>query len=65
MITLRRSYDEALGGIVPERAALYRICEQNGVGITVMKGYAGGRLFTAAQSPVRRGADAGAVPALR
>ena len=45
------TYDEALGGIVPERAALYRICEQNGVGITVMKGYAGGRLFTAAQSP--------------
>ena len=45
------TYDEALGGIVPERAALYRVCEQNGVGITVMKGYAGGRLFTAAQSP--------------
>ena len=44
-------YDASLGGIVPERAALYRICEQNGVGITVMKGYAGGRLFTAEQSP--------------
>ena len=36
---------------MPERAPLYRICEQNGVGITVMKGYAGGRLFTAEQSP--------------
>lgn len=45
------SYDEALGGIVPERAELYRICEQNGVGITVMKGYAGGRLFKADTSP--------------
>ena len=45
------SYDEALGGIVPERAELYRICEQNGVGITVMKGYAGGRLFKAGTSP--------------
>lgn len=45
------SYDEALGGIAPERAQLYRLCEQNGVGITVMKGYAGGRLFSADASP--------------
>lgn len=45
------TYDASLGGIRPERAALYQICEQNGVGITVMKGYAGGRLFTAEQSP--------------
>ena len=45
------SYDEALGGISPERAQLYRLCEQNGVGITVMKGYAGGRLFSADASP--------------
>lgn len=36
------SYEENLSGIDPERAELYRICEQNGVGITVMKGYAGG-----------------------
>lgn len=39
------------GGITPERAELYRICEQNGVGITVMKGYAGGRLLDAKTSP--------------
>lgn len=45
------TYDESLGGITPERAELYRICEQNGVGITVMKGYAGGRLFSADASP--------------
>lgn len=44
-------YEEGLGGIAPERAELYRICEQNGVGITVMKGYAGGRLFSAEASP--------------
>lgn len=44
-------YDEKLGGIDPERAELYRLCEQNGVGITVMKGYAGGRLFKAEASP--------------
>lgn len=47
------SYDETLGGIAPERAELYRLCEQNGVGITVMKGYAGGRLFSADTSPFR------------
>lgn len=44
-------YEEKLGGIAPEREELYRICEQNGVGITVMKGYAGGRLFSAEASP--------------
>ncbi|MDO4276046.1 MAG: aldo/keto reductase [Eubacteriales bacterium] len=47
----KESYDEKLGGIAPERAELYKICEQNGVGITVMKGYAGGRLFSAEASP--------------
>lgn len=44
-------YDEKLGGIAPERAELYRICEKRGVGITVMKGYAGGRLFSEKASP--------------
>lgn len=45
------TYTEEIGGISPERAELYRICEQRGVGITVMKGYAGGRLFSAETSP--------------
>ena len=45
------SYNEALKGIDPERAELYQICEREGVGITVMKGYAGGRLFSAQTSP--------------
>jgi predicted aldo/keto reductase-like oxidoreductase len=44
-------YSEGLSGIAPEREALYRICEQSGVGITVMKGYAGGRLFDSRTSP--------------
>ena len=44
-------YDAKLRGIDPERASLYRIAEQSGVGITVMKGYAGGRLFDPARSP--------------
>ena len=46
------SYDglEA-AGIDPERAALYRLCEERNVGITVMKGFFGGRLFDASTSP--------------
>ena len=44
-------YDPALSGIDPERAALYRLCEEKNVGITVMKGYFGGRLFDAKTSP--------------
>ncbi len=44
-------YDASLGGIDPARAELYKLCEQKDVGITVMKGYAGGRLFDAASSP--------------
>ena len=47
----KENYDEKVGGIDSERAELYRICEQRGVGITVMKGYAGGRLFDAKTSP--------------
>ena len=38
-------------GISPERARLYATCEERGVGLTVMKGYAGGRLLTAEASP--------------
>ncbi len=44
-------YDESLSGIAPERMELYQICAQKEVGITVMKGYAGGRLFQAEASP--------------
>ncbi|MBQ6867676.1 MAG: aldo/keto reductase, partial [Clostridia bacterium] len=44
-------YDASLGGIAPERAELYKLCEQYDVGITVMKGFAGGRLFDEKRSP--------------
>ncbi len=45
-------YDNArLSGIDPDRAELYRMCEAHNVGITVMKGFFGGRLFNKAQSP--------------
>ncbi len=38
-------------GIDPERAQLYRLCEEKNVGMTVMKGFFGGRLFDAKTSP--------------
>ncbi|MDE6108165.1 MAG: aldo/keto reductase [Oscillospiraceae bacterium] len=44
-------YQEELNGIDPVRAEVYRVCEQNDVGITVMKPYAGGRLFDEKRSP--------------
>ena len=44
-------YDDALAGMDPARAELYALCEREGVGLTIMKGYAGGRLFSAEASP--------------
>ena len=44
-------YASAVDGIAPDRAEVYQVCEENDVGITVMKGYAGGRLFDAKRSP--------------
>ena len=44
-------YQGNLAGIDPARVEFYQLCEQQDVGITVMKGYAGGRLFDAARSP--------------
>ena len=38
-------------GIDPARAEFYRLCEQNNVGLTVMKGFFGGRLFDRDRSP--------------
>ena len=45
------TFDAGLRGIDPDRAELHRICEENDVGITVMKGFAGGRLFDEKRSP--------------
>ena len=44
-------YDEGLEGMEPVRAELYATCEREDVGMTVMKGYAGGRLLSAETSP--------------
>ncbi|MBQ1487502.1 MAG: aldo/keto reductase, partial [Lachnospiraceae bacterium] len=45
------TYDQELAGINTERANLYMLCEEQNVGITVMKGFAGGRLFDKNRSP--------------
>ena len=49
--TLFGAYGSELSGIDPERAALYRLCEERDVGITVMKGFFGGALFDPKRSP--------------
>ena len=49
--TMFGEYDTGLSGIDPERAALYRLCEEKEIGMTVMKGFFGGRLFDEKTSP--------------
>lgn len=44
-------YAQGLSGIDRERAELYSLCEEHNVGITVMKAFAGGRLFDEKRSP--------------
>lgn len=51
LLTEGYRYADGLNGINTERAELYQLCEEYGVGITVMKGFAGGRLFDAKRSP--------------
>ncbi len=45
------NYDTSLSGIAKERAELYKLCEREGVAITVMKALGGGRLLDAKRSP--------------
>lgn len=42
---------KAFHGVDPQRAALYKLCEQRGVGITVMKALGAGKLISAEHSP--------------
>ena len=44
-------YEAGLSGIDRERAELYSLCEEKEVGITVMKGFFGGRLLDKKASP--------------
>lgn len=41
----------AFNGLDPKRAALYQLCEQKGVGITVMKTLGAGKLISAEHTP--------------
>lgn len=55
MFSINPGYDYRYGeyayGQVDERQALYRRCEAEGVGISVMKAFSGGQLLTAETSP--------------
>ena len=51
LMTMFGDYDAQLKGIDPERESLYRLCETNDVGITVMKGFFGGALLDEKRSP--------------
>lgn len=49
--SINDKYDDNLIGIAPERVELYQKCAETNTAITVMKGYAGGRLFNKEDSP--------------
>lgn len=55
MFSINPAYDYRHGdyavGTVDERTALYRRCEAEGVGISVMKAFGGGQLLSAGTSP--------------
>ena len=58
MFSINPAYDyghgEYANGGVDERADIYRRCEREGVGISVMKPFSGGQLLTAERSPFGR-----------
>lgn len=55
MFSINPAFDNGEGdyanGELDERAALYERCQKEGIGVTVMKPFAGGQLLDAAQSP--------------
>lgn len=55
MFSVNPAYDYGKGeyanGSVDERAEVYKRCEKEGIGISVMKPFSGGQLLDAAQSP--------------
>lgn len=59
MFSINPAYDYEQGdeygvGTCAERMALYRRCERDGVGISVMKPFCGGQLLSAEKSPFHR-----------
>ena len=61
MFSVNPAYDyghgEFANGGVDERAEVYKRCEAEGVGISVMKPFSGGQLLDAAQSPFGKALD--------
>ncbi|MBO4495615.1 MAG: aldo/keto reductase [Clostridiales bacterium] len=52
LTTMFGGYDQdQLSGIDPERSQFYQMCEENNVGLTVMKGFFGGALLDKERSP--------------
>ena len=49
--TMWDGYDPKFSGIDPERAEFYQLCEENNIGLTVMKGFFGGALLSKERSP--------------
>ena len=49
--TMWDGYDPKFSGIDPERAEFYQLCEENNIGLTVMKGFFGGALLSRERSP--------------
>ncbi|MCR5223081.1 MAG: aldo/keto reductase [Lachnospiraceae bacterium] len=49
--TMWDGYDPKFSGIDPERAEFYQLCEENNIGLTVMKGFFGGALLDRERSP--------------
>lgn len=49
--TMWSGYDDKYAGIDAERAEFYRMCDENNVGLTVMKGFFGGALLDKDRSP--------------
>ena len=49
--TMWGGYDDKYAGIDSERAEFYRMCDENNVGLTVMKGFFGGALLDKDRSP--------------
>lgn len=56
MFSINPAYDYAKGaygyGAVDERTELYKLCEKNGIGISVMKAFCAGQLLDAQTSPL-------------
>ncbi len=53
--SLENGFDaKIMRGIEPSRAALYKLCEQKGVGITVMKTLGAGKLLSAEHTPFNK-----------